>query len=566
MIIGIDLGTTNSLVAAFRDGEAVLIPNALGHFLTPSVVSVTEDGTFLVGLPARERINSHPHATAAGFKRMMGSDYAFKLGKQSMRAEELSAVVLKSLKADAEAFLGTTVSEAVITVPAYFNDVQRRATKTAGELAGLKVERLLNEPTAAGLAYGLQERVDHTTFLIFDLGGGTFDVSVLAYFEGVVEVHASAGDTRLGGDDFVQVLVDWFIEKNPTLSQQDLDAIQMHKALWRSAEQAKRDLSQQEVATISYQGQSSQFNLTISRAEYELRCEPLLRRLRKPIERALADARLDAGELNEVIMVGGASRMPMVRQMVARLFARLPLRTINPDETIARGAAIQAALKARDSSLQEVVLTDVMPFSLGLVASEEINGRRLADRFSPIIERNSAVPVSRMRTYSTVNDNQTEIELDVRQGESPVGTENIRLGVLAVTMPFGLRNGAAVNVRFTYDINGILEVEAQVPASGQVFSTVIARNSEAMTPEQIALALDKMRGLKLHPRELQENLYLIDRAKRLYADLLGDERQAVAQALAQFELALDSQDERLIRPFTIRFKQYLDSIDRGFVL
>jgi molecular chaperone HscC len=566
MLVGIDLGTTNSLVAVYRNGQTELIPNSLGHLLTPSAVSVADDGSFLVGLAARERAATHPRLTATAFKRRMGTDHAVTLGPRRMRAEELSALVLGALVADAEAYLGVPVTEAVITVPAYFNDVQRKATQAAGRLAGLKVERLLNEPTAAGLAYGLQERADHSTFLVFDLGGGTFDVSVLEYFEGVVEVRASAGDTRLGGEDFVQVLVDWFVEKTPTLDAADKEAIAADNALWRAAEQAKRDLSEHENSRLVLHRKGSAHALEVTRAEYEKRCAGLLQRLRRPLERALMDARLDPGSLSEVVLVGGASRMPIVRQMVTRLFGRLPLRTINPDETIARGAAIQAALKARDAALDEVVLTDVMPYSLGIVVSEDVDGRRYHDRFSPIIERNTPVPVSRVQSYSTVQDGQTVIAIDVRQGESPLGSENLKLGSLDIAIPAKARGEISVNVRFTYDVNGLLEVEAQVPATGQTSQSVIQRSAEVMSDKQIAAALDKLRALKIHPRDKQENAYLVARAKRLYEDRLGHARQDIAHALTRFEASLDSQDEHLIRQHRGEFKAYLDSIDKGFVL
>ena len=566
MLVGIDLGTTNSLISVFRNGKTELIPNALGHVLTPSAVSVADDGSFLVGLAARERASTHPGQTAQAFKRWMGTEHAVALGTRRMRAEELSALVIGALLADARAYLGEPVTEAVITVPAYFNDVQRKATQAAGTLAGIKVERLLNEPTAAGLAYGLQERPDHSTFLVFDLGGGTFDVSVLEYFEGVVEVRASAGDTRLGGEDFAQVLVDWFLEKTPALGNVHRDVIVSEGALWRAAEQAKRDLSEGEAAQIRLQRDGAVHVLDVTRAEYERRCADLLQRLRRPVERALMDARLDAGSLSEVVLVGGASRMPMVRQMVTRLFGRLPLRTINPDETIAHGAAVQAALKARDAALDEVVLTDVMPYSLGIVVSDEIGGRRYADRFSPIIERNTPVPVSRVQTYGTMQDGQTQIDIHVCQGESPVASENLRLGSLSVDVPPRARGEISVNVRFTYDVNGLLEVQADVPAIGKTVNTLIQRDAKVMTPQQIATALDKLRALKIHPREQQENAYLVARAKRLYEDRLGQARQDVAHALVRFEAILDGQDERTIRQVRSEFRDYLDSIDKGFVL
>jgi molecular chaperone HscC len=567
MLIGIDLGTTKSVVGVFRDGETTLIPNALGHVLTPSAVSLGDDGAMLIGLPALERAHTHPQATATAFKRWMGTDHAIRLGKRALRAEELSALVLRSLKADAEAFLGEPVTEAVITVPAYFNDVQRQATKTAGELAGLKVERLLNEPTAAGLAYGLQERPEHSIFLVFDLGGGTFDVSVLEYFEGVVEVRASAGDTRLGGEDFVRVLADWFASSaGAGLPAAAREALAQDSALWRAAEQAKRDLSERDRTTLAVRREGQGLSMDVTRAEYEHRCIELLQRLRRPLERALNDARLDPGALTEVVLVGGASRMPMIRQLVTRMFGRLPLRTIHPDETVARGAAIQAALKSRDAALDEVVLTDVMPYSLGVVIAEDIGGKRYHDRFSPIIERNTPVPVSRVQSYSTMADNQAAIELDVRQGESPIGSDNLKLGSLTVDVPPRPRGQVNVNVRFSYDINGLLEVEAQVPETGQTYRSVIQRDAQVMTEAQIRDALARLQSLKIHPRDQQENAYLMARAKRLYEDRLGHQRQDIGHALARFEAVLDSQDVQLIRQHRGPFKEFLDSIDKGFVL
>ncbi|OYQ38833.1 molecular chaperone HscC [Rhodoferax sp. TH121] len=565
MYIGIDLGTTNSLVAVFRDGQAHLIPNAHGHVLTPSAVSVADDGTLLVGLAARERLASHPQQTAMTFKRWMGTDKLTRLGSKDYRAEELSAMVLKSLKADAEAYLGTEVTEAVVTVPAYFNDVQRRATKHAAELAGLKVERLLNEPTAAGLAYGLQERQDHSTFLVFDLGGGTFDVSVLEYFDGVVEVRSSAGDTRLGGEDFVAVLETLFLEKCENFSERDREQILASKALWRAAEQAKRDLTDADTVDMRLQWKDAAFTHTVSRAEFEAASDELIKRLRRPIERALSDARLAPNELSEVVLVGGASRMPLVRQTVTKLFQRLPLRTINPDETIARGAAIQAALKARDAALEEVVLTDVMPYSLGVIISEFINGRRFGDRFSPIIERNTPVPVSRVQGYNTISDNQRQILFDIRQGESPIGSENMALGVLEIDVPPKPAGQVSVNVRISYDANGMLEVEVKDERQQLMASTIIQPAGASMGADDIAQALERLRVLKQHPRDQQENIYLLERAKRLYEDRLGEQRQWLQRWIAQFEMSLDTQDAKEVARARDEFRAALDNLDKGFV-
>lgn len=564
--LGIDLGTTNSLAAVFRDGQTELIPNAFGHVLTPSAVSLADDGSVLVGLPARERLATHPGSTATAFKRWMGTDHRLRLGKREFRPEELSALVLKSLKQDAEAALGVAVSQAVITVPAYFNEAQRRATKAAAEIAGLQVERLLNEPTAAGLAYGLQERSDHSTFLVFDLGGGTFDVSVLEYFDGVVEVRASAGDTRLGGEDFVRVLEAFFLASCVSLDSKQREQLEGSPALWRMAEQAKRELSEAPAASMQLVLDGRSHACEVSREQFEAASAELIARLRRPIERALGDARLDPGELAEIVLVGGATRMPLVRQTATRLFQRLPLRTINPDETVARGAAIQAALLARHEALEEVVLTDVMPYSLGIVSSEEVNGRRYGDRFSPIIERNMPVPVSRVSNYSTVADGQTRILIDVRQGESPVGSENLKLGELEIEVPPLPAGHATVDVRFSYDANGLLAVDAHELAGGGKASTLIRQHDGRLSEEEIAAALARLEALKVHPREQQENVYLIARAKRLYEDRLGNDRPLIQQWLAAFEIALDSQDEREVARAREGFRRALDSIDGSFVL
>jgi molecular chaperone HscC len=322
MIVGIDLGTTNSLVAVWRDGRAQLIPNALGHVLTPSCVSIGDDGKVLVGMAARERLLTAPTRTSAAFKRYIGTQRRITLADREFRAEELSALVLKSLKADAEAFLGESVTEAVITVPAYFNDTQRKATRTAGELAGLKVERLLNEPTAAALSYGLHQADPDSQFLIFDLGGGTFDVSILELFSGVMEVRATAGDNFLGGEDFVTILVEGFLEKAGKaagLNGKRLSPDQSAR-LRAEAERVKREVGARGSSTFRYTDDRHDLSWTIDADEFERLCAPLLGRLRAPMEAALRDARLSASDLSRIVLVGGATRMPVIHRLVAKLF------------------------------------------------------------------------------------------------------------------------------------------------------------------------------------------------------------------------------------------------------
>ena len=564
MIVGIDLGTTNSLVAIWRDGRAELIPNALGHVLTPSCVSLDEDGRVLVGLPARDRLLTHPDRSAAVFKRYMGTEKRLALVDRYLRPEELSALVLKSLKADAEAHLGEAVTEAVITVPAYFNDTQRKATRIAGELAGFKVERLLNEPTAAALAYGLHRAQLESQFLVFDLGGGTFDVSILEIFSGVMEVRATAGDNFLGGEDFVTVLVEGFLAhaaKTAGLDRKRLQGDQWAQ-LRIEAERVKRALSQRNADTFVFQHDAVRLEWEVAADEFERLSAPLLERLRTPIERTLRDAKLTASALNEIILVGGASRMPIVHRLVARLFGRFPNRDINPDEAIALGAAVQAGLKARDAALNEVVLTDVCPYTLGVEVSEEFaRGQRRTGVFLPILERNTVIPASRAHPLASVADFQASIVLKVYQGESRDVKDNILLGTLDIALPRLPRAEQQISVRFTYDINGLLEVEATVAATGLKETLVIEQSPGSMSKEEIGRSLAALAKLKIHPRDEAENAALWARLKRLFEQHLQDRRAWIGQQLAMFETALDRQDPREIATVRAEITRHLDAFE-----
>ena len=433
MIVGIDLGTTNSLVGIWRDGAVTLIPNSLGHTLTPSAVGLGDDRSILVGLAARERLATHPALTATAFKRYMGTDKLLFVGDKGYRPEELSALVLRSLKADAEAFLGAPVDEAIITVPAYFNDVQRKATKAAGALAGLKVERLLTEPTAAALAYGLTAQEDEELVLVVDLGGGTFDVSLLHRFEGVVEVRATAGDSWLGGEDFVDAIVAAFMAGPGAAAglPAATSGAPIVGALRRQAEMAKRMLSSQDAATIAVVHDGKPVEWTLGREQFELLSEPLLARLRAPMERALRDARVDPDALSRIILAGGASQMPMFRRLIARLFRRLPVYQVNPEEVVGRGAAVRAGMLARGAGLEEMVMTDVSPFTLGIEISEQHGddkSHRVHGQFMPIIERNTIIPASRSKMVFPIDDKQRNLALRVFQGEAPLVKDNVLLG------------------------------------------------------------------------------------------------------------------------------------------
>ena len=563
--IGIDLGTTNSLIAQFHNGETRLIPNQHGHFLTPSVISVAEDGSILTGIAARERLSTAPTLTASAFKRFMGTDKTFYLGKRTFRAEELSALILKSLKEDAEAFLGEPVCDVVLTVPAYFNAIQRQATKNAAQMAGLNVLRLLNEPTAAGLAYGLQEKPDDTRFLIYDLGGGTFDVSVLDYFDGVVQVSASAGDNHLGGEDFVNVLRQCFLKKCTTLTSSESDKLAQNSELWQVLETAKRKLGEDMQTEIRFHDGDTVHSAVISREEFQEAATPLMGRLRQPLERALRDAKLHPSQIDGIILVGGATRMPMIRHSIAQLFRRIPLVSVNPDEAIARGAAVQAALIARNESVEEVVLTDVMPFSLGTEAGMDI-GQYVTGRFFPIIDRNMPVPVSRVETFITSHDGQKVILVDVLQGESMLAKENLKLGELSVNVPPKPKGQVSIDVRFSYDVNGLLEVDISNRDLNLHMNQVFRQNSQNLTPEEIEASLRKLAALKIHPRDQQHNIYLLEKAKRLYEEFLGDNRHIIAAEMARFEAVLETQDAIIIQRAQQQFSEFLNRFDGGWLL
>ena len=564
MIIGIDLGTTNSLVAFWRDGQAHIVPNALGDNLTPSCVGLDDDGKVLVGRAARERLQTHPQLTAAVFKRYMGSERKVRLGNKEFRPEELSSLVLRSLKADAEALLGEAVEEAIITVPAYFSDAQRKATRIAGQLAGLKVDRLLNEPTAAALAYGMHDAGAESKFLVFDLGGGTFDVSILELFEGVMEVRASAGDNFLGGEDFVTILRDAFMEKSglkQALAGAMLTPAQEQR-LRDEAERAKRRLSESGKTGMRMQHGDTEYQLEIDEESLAAWSEPLLERLRFPVERALRDARIRAAQLDKIVLAGGSTRMPIVRKLVSRMFGRFPSTHLNPDEVVALGAAVQAGLKMRDAALNEVVMTDVSPYSLGIEISRQTGKNQYtAGHYLPIIERNTIVPVSRVQNITTIRDSQKELDIVIYQGESRLVKDNVFLGTIKVPIPIKKAGEVNVDVRFTYDVNGILEAEATVLNTQQQHRLIIAENPGVMTQEEIEKRFAELAELKIHPRDQAENRALMARADRLYEQSLGDVRSFLSSQIALFQSLLEEQNNDAIRHARAELAKILDSIE-----
>lgn len=540
-MIGIDLGTTNSLVAVMRDGQPVTLKNELGEDLIPSVVAVAEDGTLLVGRAAKDRLVTSPNAGQACFKRDMGTDTTYEFGGRKWSPVECSALVLRELKRIAEVQLQTPVDSAVITVPAYFHDLQRQATVDAAAIAGLKVLRLLNEPTSAALAYGYRATDELNTLLVFDLGGGTFDVTLLESFEGVVEVKASSGESRLGGEDYTDAFAQW-IEREFKWNPPAADSMR-----WRErVEMLKRELSKQTSTTVALHGKEA----PVTRDDFISATAEITARLRPVVRRTMRDAGLTPKQIDAVLLVGGASRMPVVFEDLRDLLGMEPSRTLDPDRVVALGAAVQQALVVGDSAVKDLVLTDVCPHTLGIETTKElVRGHREHGFFSPIIERNTMVPCSRSELFSTLSPEQDELAIQVYQGESRLVKDNRKIGMLHIqglrARP-GQKYPGQVDVRFTYDMNGLLEVDITIKETGKKVTKVFEQRPGTLSAEQIAAALRKLQPLKTNPADRPENRARLERANRLYADLSGEMRRSLEGFLEAFEAALISQERERI--------------------
>lgn len=559
-ILGIDLGTTNSLVTVHREGRVRCIPNALGDDLTPSVVGIDDDGSILVGSSARERLLTHPDLTASVFKRLMGTDELVFLGGRPFRAEELSSLVLRSLKADAEAFLGQEVREVVISVPAYFNETQRQATRNAALLAGLNPLRLINEPTAASIAYATERIEQEGAFLVLDLGGGTFDVTVLELYERTLEVRATSGDARLGGEDFTQALADLLLAENG-LAPTSLDAREQ-AIVHRAAETAKRELATADASLVELRLQGRDLAWPVSRTTFEAACDGLWRRIVTPIERALSDANLAPEDFSEILVVGGASRMPRIREIARSLFDKNPRAEIDPDRVIAIGAGVQAALVGSHTAYSDVVLTDVCPWTLGIEIAEEIEpGKHTNGHFRPLIERNRTVPTSVVEVFHAVHPKQRSCELSIFQGESRKVANNVLLGRMEVDLPSSGEGRGQIEVRFTYTIDGILEVEAKPQGSDKTHRLVIQQTPGRLSPREIEERLAELANLKLAPRDRAEFRNLLARLDGHYCDSIGERRRRIGEIMASFEASLDSGDHARYRPMAVRVSALLERLD-----
>jgi len=503
MIVGIDLGTSTSLVAAIKDGKPTLILNERGKTITPSVVGFSETGELLVGEAAKNQAVAHPDRTVSSIKRIMGTNQRVKLGGKEYTPQEISALILAKLKRDAETYFGQPVAEAVITVPAYFTDAQRQATKDAGEIAGFTVERIINEPTAAALAYGFQHQDESKTILVYDFGGGTFDVSIIKMVEGAFKVLSSSGNNRLGGDDFDQIVSDYLFQVFKDKEGVDLANISNEKMrlsikqrITEAAEKAKIDLSTLLESNInipflySEGDEPKHLDVTLTRAEFDSMTESLVEATREPLEKAFEAAGVDKDGIDSVILVGGTTRMPSVKRFVTEILEREPLAEIHPEECVAIGAAVQAGVKV--GQLDDLVVVDVAPYTLGI---EVVN-----DRFSPIIYANTAIPCSQKRRYVTVSDYQTEANIHVLQGNHKLASRNTSLGEFVLTGITPKPKGEAiVEVIFDYDVNGIVNVTARDRDSGAKKNIIIKQSKERMGVAEKDEARDMVSSITFAP-------------------------------------------------------------------
>ncbi len=555
-IIGIDLGTSNTLACVFQDGKAVLIPNKEGGYLTKSAVSVMEDGTIITGRAAKERLLTHPDRTAASYKVFMGTEREICLGQQYFKPEELSAFVLRQIKQDAEEFLQEPVEEAVISVPAYFNDNQRCATKLAAQLAGLKVSRLINEPSAAAVYYRWSDSAaEDGKLMIVDFGGGTLDVSIVDCFDNIIEILCIAGDNHLGGDDIDAAIARYFCEKNH-LCREALTP-EEGAVLMRQAENAKAALSESgaEKGLMKLQAGEKEYELSLDREQLAKLCEPVFKRVEKVLRRALENKKAAKG-IRRVVLVGGSSKMPVFHDFLEKLMSARPVIAAEPDKIVALGAGVCAGIKERREELQDVVMTDVCPFSLGVATYNSQIDRE--PHMAVLIPRSSMLPVSHSSRFYTLHDGQEYLKFEFYQGEDYFVAGNLKLGELQVRVPRGTAGSQWAEVVFTYDIDGILHVSVE-SSGGDKRETVILNPNLHLSEEEMDKAMERINRIRL-TTEAHRDQQLFVQALSLYEELGDDRRAELGRGLEIYCGARDTQDAINMR----RAEEYLSELVERF--
>ena len=563
-IIGIDLGTTNSCVAVFEGGEPSVIPNPEGARTTPSVVGFSKTGERMVGQVAKRQAITNPDRTIISIKRHMGTDFKANIGDKQYTPQEISAMILQKLKSDAEAFLGTTVTEAVITVPAYFSDAQRQATKDAGKIAGLEVKRIINEPTAAALAYGM-DKEENQKIMVFDLGGGTFDVSLLEISDGVFEVLATNGDTKLGGDDFDQRIIDWMAQKFQAENGVDLRRDKMVlQRLRDAAEKAKIELSGMTSSDINLPFITAtaegplHFEATLTRAEFDRITADLVDRCMIPTKKALADAGLSVNEIDKVLLVGGSTRIPAVQEAVKKFIGKEPFKGINPDECVAIGAAIQGGVLGGD--VKDLLLLDVTPLSLGI--------ETLGGVFNKIIDRNTTIPVKKSQIYSTAADGQTSVEIHVLQGEREMAAGNTTLGRFSLDgIAPAPRGVPQIEVTFDIDANGIVNVSALDKGTGKETHITIT-SSTNMSQEDIDKAVREAEMFAAEDKKQKDAIDTKNRAESMIFQsdktLTEIEGKIPESDLAEVKAAIETLKETVKGNDTEAIKADTEKLEKAF--